>query len=305
MKTQTLDCRLCGESKFELTFDSKLRDGGAKSGSTEGFSIYKCHACSMETLCPIPENLSEFYESQEYREKYDYDFSPSNIHKTYDHEQNERLKRIGINNLRDKVVADFGCSAGVFLDAVRGVAKETIAIEPASIYEKYLNSSGHTYFPYPQDAINKGIDADIAVSFDVIEHLEDPCGFLQEIYSILKPGGHLFLSMPSSHDFLRTVSRETFEPFFYQTAHLNYFYSESVEYLFAQTKFENVIIDYLHKYNLDNLIQWVKHGKPGSTSLRQNLDRSFDTIYKSELERLGISSHFFITARKPLEKELL
>ena len=80
---------------------------------------------------------NDFYESHEYRKKWDYEYTPDSIHAKYDHEQNERIIRIGIENIRGKSVLDLGASAGVFLDAISSSAATTIAIEPALIYKEY------------------------------------------------------------------------------------------------------------------------------------------------------------------------
>ena len=291
-------CRLCGSKDFVTIYEGPVRDGGADANSVEGFSVQECQECGMASLMPLPTGLAEFYESHEYREKFDRDISPSGIHEVYDHEQSERIKRIGVENLRGQVVADFGCSAGVFLDAVKGIAKRTIAVEPASIFKDYLLSMGHEYFTYPRDLIDSGVKADIVVSFDVIEHLEDPLAFLCDVHEVLQPGGRFVLSMPSADDLLNKIAPSTFRPFFYQTAHINYFNRKSLGALFDASPFEKVDIDYLHKYKIDNFVQWLDLGVPGKRNLGDLFDRGFNNIYQSEIERLGISSHFFISAFK-------
>ncbi len=291
-------CRLCGSRDLITIYKGPVRDGGVDAKFVEGFSVLECRECEMGSLTPLPAGLAEFYESHEYREKFDRDISPTGIHKIYDHEQSERIKRIGVENLRGQVVADFGCSAGVFLDAVKGIAKRTIAVEPASIFKDYLLSMSHEYFEYPRVLIDSEAKADIVVSFDVIEHLEDPLGFLRDVHEVLVPGGRFILSMPSADDLLNKIAPSTFRPFFYQTAHINYFNRKSVSALFDASPFKKVDIDFLHKYKIENLVQWVEGGGPGKRNLGDFFDRSFNNLYQSEIERLGISSHFFISAFK-------
>jgi len=49
------------------------------------------------------------------------------------------------------------------------------------------------------------------------------------------------------------------------------------------------------------MIRWAKYGSVGQVKEVDGLfDRFFDNHYKSEIERLGISSHLFITAEKLL-----
>ena len=105
--------------------------------------------------------------------------------------------------------------------------------------------------------------------------------------------------MPNFHDLLLKVNKEKFSPFFFQTAHLNYFTEKCINNLFMQTEFCDVQIDYLHKYHVDNLLGWAKYGVPGKAAEFENIfDRYSNSLYKSSVEKQGISSHLFITATR-------
>jgi hypothetical protein len=61
------------------------------------------------------------------------------------------------------------------------------------------------------------------------------------------------------------------------------------------------LIDFLHKYGVENMIRWAKYGTVGEVEEVDGLfDRIFNNHYRSEIERLGISSHLFIKGKKPL-----
>lgn len=294
-----MNCRICNRNKFRIIYKGPIRDGGIKAKFIDGYKVIECLGCSLVQLYPIPEQIDKFYESHEYRSRWDNEFKPADIHKKYDHEQNERINRIGIQNIRNKTIIDLGASAGVFLDSTLGIAKETIAIEPMSLYKKYLLSKGHKHFSYPEEAIKSKIKADIVTSFDVIEHIEYPMKFFKNAYKLLKPGGVFILSMPNYNDLLLSFAKERFTPFFFQTAHLNYFDKSCVRNMYKNSKFDEIKIDYLHKYNLDNLLGWVKFGKPGKSSLFENIfDRFSNNAFRNTLERQGIASHLFIKLYK-------
>tara|TARA_B110000008_G_scaffold251494_1_gene265460 strand:+ start:1210 stop:2085 length:876 start_codon:yes stop_codon:yes gene_type:complete len=291
---------MCLSRKSKAIYSSSIRKGGGKERVND-YSILRCEDCNFVYLSPIPKQSNDFYESHEYRKKWDYEYTPDSIHAKYDHEQNERIIRIGIENIRGKSVLDLGASAGVFLDAISSSAATTIAIEPALIYKEYLQSQGHTYYSYPEDACRANEKVDIVTSFDVIEHVEKPKEFLSYAYELLKPGGKLVLSMPNLNDIIKKVEKDKFEQFFYQTAHLNYFSKEAIPELFCDTVFSSIKIDFLHKYSIENMIRWAKYGSPGNVEEVDGVfDRIFDAHYKSEIERLGIASHLFITAERPL-----
>ena len=293
-------CRMCGSDRVSEIYNSSIRAGGGDE-RVDGYSILKCNKCGFVFLDPIPEQLDNFYESHEYRKQWDYDCSPDAIHMKYDKEQNERISRIGIENIRGKSTLDLGASAGIFLDAISSSASRTVAIEPASIYKDYLKSQGHDYYSYPEDAIAANELVDIITSFDVIEHVEKPKVFIHSAFCLLKNGGKLVLSMPNLNDLIKKIHEDKFSPFYYQIAHLNYFGEEVISELFSDSGFVNVKVDYLHKYGIENMIRWAKYGSVGQVDeVKGVFDRVFDMHYKAEIERLGVASHLFITADKPL-----
>ncbi|MEI6155417.1 MAG: class I SAM-dependent methyltransferase [Deltaproteobacteria bacterium] len=294
-----MNCRLCSSKNTRVIHPGPIRSGGVGSEFIDGFTVIGCEDCGFAFLNPIPENLDRFYETHEYREKFDYEFSPASIQKKYDHEQNERVQRIGIQNLRSKTVLDLGASAGVFLDAIKGVADQTIAVEPSEIFREYLISKGHIYYPYPEDAIAANECADIVTSFDVIEHLPDPANFVRQAFKLLKRGGTFILSMPNLDDLLLRAHSVAFEPFFFQIAHLNYFGKRAIPVLFEGSGFPLPKIGFLHKYGIENLIRWSKYLSPGTVPEVDGLfDEAFNRHYRVEIERSGIASHLFIVAKK-------
>lgn len=292
-------CRLCGTTQLILVYEGPIRDGGPNASTVDGFCVVRCPECSMAQLDPLPGHLPSFYETHEYRSRWDIDVSAQALQAKYDHEQTERIRRIGIENLRNKVVLDIGASAGIFLDAVKGLAQHTIAVEPADIYEQHLSGVHSEHYAYPQDAIRAGVRADVIVSFDVIEHLAEPRSLIDAAGHLLAPGGTFFLSMPSCDDILLTAASDAFTPFFFQTAHLNYFDAVSVRSLFTETPFNSVAFGYLHKYGLSNLVQWARFRNPGRfTALEDIVPTDLDRHYITALETAGLASHHFIVARK-------
>jgi len=249
-------------------------------------------------LSPIPDNLAEFYESKQYRQQFFEEIDVGSMQKKYDVEQNMRVCRIGIQTARGKVIADYGAGAGLFLDAIQGVAKKTIAVEPSRLYQEYFQSRGHIFYSYANELLDGGEKLDIAVSFDTIEHVLDLKNFIRQIYEALQDDGIFYLSMPNYDDIVRLLCPKSFEPFFFQVSHLNYFTAKSASLLLEKAGFRFISGGYLHKYNLSNLLQWMKDGKPGLFDTGKTLDDHFQNVYVEEIERLGCASHIFITAKK-------
>jgi len=299
MTSPDTQCRLCKQRSVAILYSGPIRNGGIRGPSADGYEIIECDHCKLVQLSPVPPGLTAFYETDSYRANWDETYSPTEIQKKYDHEQSERVSRIGVENLRDSTVLDLGAGPGLFLDAVKALTRKTLAVEPFSYYSEHLKTNGHIYYPYARNAVENNETANIVTCFDVIEHLENPKNIIDSASSLLEPGGSLFLSMPNVDDILCSLRSPSFLPFFFQTAHLNYFSGRSVPELFNGSGFVDLQIDYLHKYDFQNLVAWLKHGRPADLPEVNGLfDRPFDLHFGAELERLGLSSHLFVTARK-------
>ena len=68
------------------------------------------------------------YESSDYREAYNGSSDSDHYMQMHDQEQNSRLANIGIESFRNKIVLDYGCGGGSFLDAVKGVSKKLLGL---------------------------------------------------------------------------------------------------------------------------------------------------------------------------------
>jgi 2-polyprenyl-3-methyl-5-hydroxy-6-metoxy-1,4-benzoquinol methylase len=290
-------CAVCGKSHFRPLYEGPCRWGGVGTSSSRPFKVRQCTACHYAFLSPLPNHLKKFYETDDYRKKYDCSTNPALIQIKYDHEQNERIKRIGVENVRGKIVMDLGAAAGLFLDCLRGLAAKTIAIEPTKSFHVHLEKSGHKFYNYAHEALRHKEKADIIVSFDVIEHIQNPREFISDAADLLKKNGRLFLSMPNLDDYLLKVVPQNFRQFFFQYAHVGYFSNVSVERLFRNKPFKKINIGYLHKYGIENLIQWCQAGRPGVYKA-DCFDWHFNENFRRELERLGLASHLFISAEK-------
>lgn len=293
-----MSCRVCSSQDHVLIYHGPIRSGGIGSEAIDGHEIFQCNHCGFISLHPLPSSLADFYETDEYRLQFFSETEVEAMRKKYDHEQNARISRIGVQAMRGKIIADFGAGPGLFLDAIQGIAGRTIAIEPAKIYRDHFLSRGHAHFPYVADMIAASEKVDIAVSFDTIEHVMDVHQFAGQIYESLVEGGTLYLSMPNHMDVIRLICSEAYEPFFYQIAHLNYFNGNSARVLLESTGFKNVTVAFLHKYNINNLIHWTKNGLPGLFNAGTIFDGHFHNSYVSEIERMGLASHLFIKASK-------
>jgi SAM-dependent methyltransferase len=97
------------------------------------------------------------------------------------------------------VLLDLGCSAGSFLESMRGASWQLFGIEmsaqAAKIAEK--RSGAHVFVGDILDASYPRESFDVVTCFDVLEHVYDPRRVLQRIAEWLKPGGIFYVLVPN------------------------------------------------------------------------------------------------------------
>jgi 2-polyprenyl-3-methyl-5-hydroxy-6-metoxy-1,4-benzoquinol methylase len=274
-------CQICGSQSFGILYRGLIRLGQFGDWSPEEHTVYRCLECLAGFL-----SLEGFdYESPDYREQVDGSAAIEDYYRLHDHDQMEKLSMLGTQGLRGLVVADVGCGGGSFLDLLVGLAQETIAIEPARLYAASL-SRRHRYFPYCGDALpDYSGKIDLAVCFEVLEHVADPPRLLREIRDLLKPGGRLFLSTPNYDDWLVSFLPGVYDRFFFRRAHTWYFNGPSLENLATKSGFSAVTLTYKHRYDLSNALHWLRDHRPTGcqkTTLFSGLDRAFQQYLEEQ-----------------------
>jgi len=291
----SVGCRLCGSIQLETIYDGPIRSGGAASGYEDGFSVRQCASCGIAFLDPFPVQLKEYYETERYWVNHHGNTGVAKIQRKLQPEQLRWLSEIGLGCLRGKRVADFGCGAGIFLDLARGIASETLGVDPAEHFRDHLEQSGHQFFQHGDQIDAESVD--VAVSFDTIEHLEMPVEFLKSIYRCLRSNGHLYLGVPNQKDFLKQIV-PAYLPFFYHKSHLFYFSVDTLVRLFEEAGFRDCRVQFVHKYDLMNLVVWARDSKGQGVKGSDMFDRAMEDSFRANLERQGISSHILVSATK-------
>lgn len=194
-----MKCRICENEKIGITYRGLIRDGRLGKYAEEEVTMWQCPECGVIWHEPMLQ-VQDYYESEEYRRSLEGSSEEVAFYRLHDKEIYDKFTYTGTTVFRNKIVADIGCGAGAFLDFLQGVATDLIAIEPSKTYRKTMERKGYFTYAYMKDALSKWEGKiDVLTSFDVIEHVENPCGFLKECYQLLNVGGGVLLERRQMH----------------------------------------------------------------------------------------------------------
>lgn len=279
------------------------------SFSKDNFTYSSCNFCDSLFVNPRPkfDYFIDYYknaESSKYWASSLFEVTKQNRTKYIWEPRVQLIKQIIFeNSLSFSSVVDIGAGYGLFLNSFSEVLQiDRIAIEPASHLANIIRSSGHTVvekFIEDVDRSDLPSGSKLFVSFEMFEHLHDPCIFLKKINSLMENGDHfLFTTLSSSGLDIRLLweSSEALSP----PHHLNFFNPKSISQLLMnfgfKIKFVNtpgvLDVDILRK-NINKIknIEW----KNFIASLNEDSLRIFQNL----LIQTGLSSHMMVLIEKP------
>lgn len=290
----SIKCISCGNEKHQTLYEGTLRSGSYGKSTKSANSVIKCTQCGLARLKLFPK-IS--YSSDQYRLDYNDTSAIGDYFKNHDVEQNPRIIRIGIEKFRNKVVLDFGCGGGSFLDLIKGVAAKTIAVEPFTGYHKSLRERGHDVYCSIDECKSFADSVDIIISFGVIEHINDPLSYLQSARELLVKGGAMYIETDNLDDILVKLDFKEFGSFYYRTVHSWYFDGQGLAGLCNTAGFTDVEKGYRHGFGLSNTLLWLKERAPKGSARLEYITEEIDHNWIQTLEKAGMAEllHFVIT----------
>ncbi|MFQ5577926.1 MAG: methyltransferase domain-containing protein [Anaerolineae bacterium] len=110
----------------------------------------------------------------------------------------DTLMRQALPRHNGLALLDIGCGAGNMIEHLSNYGSvKGIEVDPRPVKEAHLRGYDVDQFdatqPYPFDDGT----FDVATALDVIEHVEADLAVLQEAHRVLKPGGHLVVTVPA------------------------------------------------------------------------------------------------------------
>lgn len=200
---------------------------------TNGFLTYKCPNCYHEFF--KPEGINDIHINSElYKNDPDYigDLANSKDYKYLIQWNHIRAAKILKEKTQIRTLLDIGTFNGFFVKYMRNKGYEAYGID---FNEDAIKNGIENYRLNSKLSVNvedfKIDEFDCVSAFEVIEHLEEPNGFLQDISKLLKRGGILILSCPNNKMLWRS-------PVEYPPHHLSRFSPDSLTKMVENHGFE-------------------------------------------------------------------
>lgn len=293
-------CKLCGSSSIEILYKGLIRNGGLGQYTNTDVEIYRCKECNVIWHEDILEDIKKYYESKEYRNSIEGTSEEDTFYRIHDKETLEKFRYTGTTVFRNKVVADIGCGAGAFLDYLKGVAKEIIAIEPSETYRQILERKGYHTYAYAREILRERKNiVEVCTSFDVLEHVADPRQFIREIYDLLAVNGIAMIGTPTDAPVMRELLGEIYEKkVLFSTQHLWIFSEKNLKLMAREGGFQKPEIKYFQRYGLGNMLGWVREKEPRSEIKADIITETLNQVWISECERRGLSDYIVLYLKK-------
>jgi len=170
---------------------------------------------------------------------------------------------------------DVGCATGFFMEAaaeegfdVRGVEFSTVAISLArpDIRERIVRGDVNELLSREAEQF------DVVTAFDIIEHVQNPANFLNELREILKPGGVLAISSPDTGHVLRYLMGSRW-PMLQPMQHTVLFSRRGIAALLERCGFQDVQVQTAHKVlTMGYLAEQLTATNPGLNRTYQALN---------------------------------
>lgn len=269
------ECYLCKGNDIEI-IHNKTRDN-------KNINVLRCKNCGLVFLSSFNHSSNEFYENSGMQSNSNIDFKEWQKNTFNDDSRRYSFLR---DKLTNKNILDFGCGNGGFLELVNKISNKSAGVELDKKSRDYLNNKN---IRTVKDISQFDEKFDIITMFHVIEHLDDPLFFLNNIKPYLKEKGELIIETPNANDVLLSLyNSNEFADFTYWSLHLILYTSETLIGLLKKAGFDIKWETQVQRYPISNHLGWLSKKQPlgfcenneFSIFNDENLNREYERILK-------------------------
>jgi 2-polyprenyl-3-methyl-5-hydroxy-6-metoxy-1,4-benzoquinol methylase len=165
--------------------------------SGEEYQVMTNEAYDMLVTHPVPENLEDYYKSENYISHTD--SKKKLIDKVYQAVKNitlnRKLKLINSFKIGSKNILDFGAGTGDFLKVCKNNAWNISGIEPSLEARNIAQKKGVILKENVSEF--KNIKFDVITLWHVLEHVENLSEYISILYGLLSDDGKLIIAVPN------------------------------------------------------------------------------------------------------------
>ena len=207
--------------------------------SGEIYQVMMNSEYDMLVTVPVPDNLSEYYKSENYISHTD--ASKSLLDKVYQLVKNITLKRklklINSFNTTSKNILDVGAGTGDFLKVCKKGSWNVIGVEPSLDARNIASKKGIVLFEDLSKV--KDIQFDVITLWHVLEHVENLEEYILCLQKLLSKDGKLVVAVPNFKSYDANYYKQHWAAFDVPR-HLWHFSQNSISKLFSK---ENMIVE--------------------------------------------------------------
>ncbi|MFC1630145.1 class I SAM-dependent methyltransferase [Patescibacteria group bacterium] len=230
-------CPICNQGKeFNLIRDFKREQ--------DRFSLYQCSECQVQFWVPLKNPGIEWYEAGSgYKTK---DIIKPKVYRAY----HKKILETYSSFPENAKVLDLGCGSGEFIKKLQergcevwGVDLNRTAIKTA---KEYFNLENVFSMDFKDFFKKRDLPKfDIICFFEIIEHLDNPLEFIQNVKKLLKPNARIILSTPCRERMLLNLNTWDFPPH-----HFTRWNEEAILNIFRKHEFTIFTIKYLEQFKI-------------------------------------------------------
>ncbi len=293
-----VNCPACNAEQKEFAFDKNK------------FKYFICSDCSTLYQSPRPKlkHFEKFYQDSPSSNYWAEVFFPQvaevRREKMFMPRAKQAAELCKAEGFVPKNIVDVGAGYGLFLEEWKKLYKDAqlFAVEPSKIFaDSCRRKNIEVLEVMAEEAGAWAGKADLLTCFEVLEHSYDPYLFVQSLYRLIKPGGHILLTALCIEGFdiqiLWDKSKSILPPL-----HLSFMSLKGFERLFSRAGFNNIRIMTPGELDVDIVLNALRERPECELSRFEKtlLSRDSEALknFQKFLSGSQLSSHTWIFAEK-------